>query len=313
MGLDWQAQIEQITTDRHSGANQIAQNCALMLLSFTEQRQKPAALDDLHGTLLRITCKILSGQPSMAPVVRVLNDAMLVAKRARDVDEAIGELRRVCQEYVGWVGSTSDYIAKQIQPLISPSATVLTISFSNTVANCLVQVSQSRNVKVICLESRPGLEGRSFAAFLARRNVAVELVVDGAIYESLQEADLWLAGADGLTVSGVINKIGTSAMAITAYALSVPGYILSDTGKLWPDALGLPRIADHDLAEVWKGAPSGIQVRNLYFDLTPWQYIPAIVTEQGLLSPDQVIDMCRSMHVDEEIREFLCKSPESFV
>jgi len=295
----WRELIARIAADRISGASALARDTARALLAFAHQ-EAPSDLATLRLSLQAIAHSILAGQPSMASLLRILNDAMVTCARATSPDEALNGLQRVCQAYESALAQATERIAEHVWPVISAATRVVTISHSSVVARSLAKArQQGAALHVICLESRPACEGRELASYLAQCGLEVELAVDAAAYEVLEGADLWLAGADSLTEHGVVNKIGTAPLAAAARERGVPGYILCDRSKVWPSSLGRPSVVAQEADEVWAGAPPGVRVRNCYFDLTPWHLIAAVVDDEGLHAPDQIIRACRAVVVDE--------------
>ena len=103
-----------------------------------------------------------------------------------------------------------------------------------------------------------------------------------------------LVGADRVCVDGtVVNGIGTCQLALVAKSAGIRFYVLCDTLKFDPRLKG----SEVDLEErepselVASGRlPSEVKVRNPYFDITPLGLITGIVTENGLLTREEVIN-----------------------
>ena len=93
-----------------------------------------------------------------------------------------------------------------------------------------------------------------------------------------------LVGADLLSSRGLVNKLGTRPLALTAQAARVPFYTLCGGEKLVPSGYDPPEQHEWPASEVWAEAPAGVTVRNQYFEWTPLAELSGIVTEQGLLS-----------------------------
>lgn len=297
----WRDLVAHIAADKTSGASALARDTVRALMTFTHQAA-PYDLATLRISLQEIARCILAGQPSMAPLLRILNDAAAVCARAASPGEALNGLQRVCRAYESALALATERIAEHARPVIGAAARVVTISHSSVVAQSLAEAhQQGAALHVVCLESRPRCEGRGLASYLAQCGLEVEIAVDAAAYEVLEDADLWLAGADSLTECGVVNKVGTALLAVAARERGIPGYILCDRSKVWPSDLGSPPVVAQEADEVWADAPLGVAVRNRYFDLTPWRLIAAVVDDEGLHTPEQIIQACRAVKVDSEI------------
>ncbi len=303
--VNWRELVKQIASDRVSGAAPLARETAHALLMFIRQAN-PADLAALHAGLLEIARCILGGQPSMAPVLRILNDVLLACTKAPALGEALEAVQDVCRTYESTLVQAGQHISEHVRTLLGSAARVVTISHSSVVARSLIDAHQSGlNLQVVCLESRPRFEGRTLATYLAEHGLRVEIAVDAAAYDVLSGADLWLVGADSLTEQGVVNKVGTALLAAAAREQGVLGYVLCDRSKLWPAVLGAPPIVAQDTAEVWPHAPAGVLVHNHYFDLTPWHLIAGVVDEEGVQPPHHVVRMCRGLAVDEALAAIL--------
>jgi ribose 1,5-bisphosphate isomerase len=103
-------------------------------------------------------------------------------------------------------------------------------------------------------------------------------------------------GADAITSEGnVVNKIGTSSIAVLANEARKPFYVVSELLKFDPETLygEYERIEQRSTAEVWKEAPQKLSVRNPAFDVTPSRYINGIICEEGVIAPQSVAEVMR--------------------
>lgn len=306
----WQSLIDEVAADRESGASALAGRVATALGFFAAQ-EHPANVDSLLAMLREIAVRIVGGQPSMAPLVRVLNDALRVCRGAPSAEEALRRLREFAEAYLAASERAAQLLANHLGDVLAGQRQVVTISFSTAVVSGLLQArSRAGGIRVTCLESRPGYEGRRLAALLAENGFAVDLCVDAAAYSVLRGADLWLAGSDSLCVQGVVNKIGTAGLAAAAASLGVRGLIAADSQKVWAGQLGLPAIAEFEPAGVWQEAPQGVSVINRCFDLTPWELITAVVTESGLLSPNDVVEQCARLEVEPVLAQIVRRATD---
>ena len=103
--------------------------------------------------------------------------------------------------------------------------------------------------------------------------------------------DKIIVGADRITANGdTANKIGTYSLAVLAQTHHIPFYVaapLSTIDVSLKTGASIP-IEERKSEEVthFKGvrsAPEGTKVYNPAFDVTPAQFITAIITEKGIL------------------------------
>jgi methylthioribose-1-phosphate isomerase len=145
-------------------------------------------------------------------------------------------------------------------------------------------------------ETRPVLQGARLTAWeLMREGIPGTLIADNMAGFLMQrgKVDLVIVGADRIAANGdTANKIGTYALAVLARAHRLPFYIaapLSTIDQSLPDGGGIP-IEERNPEEVThmagvRTAPEGIAVWNPAFDVTPHEFITAIITEAGVIRP----------------------------
>ncbi len=302
---NWLNRARRIAGDRESGATAIAANCSELLLSYLGS-EIPASLSALHANLEEIASIVLAGQPTMAPVIRVVNAVLLAADNKNNIDAAFSQARNACQEWLETLDTGKKQIAANGVSLLPRRGRVVTISYSSDVERVLLSANErGYTLGVTVLESRPRMEGRSLAAALAERGIQTQVVVDAAAHIAVQDADVWLTGADSLTPNGVVNKAGTALLGLSGIFHGVPGVVVCSTAKIWPAALGDPPVLQQDAAEVWGNPPSGVTVENPYFDLTPWLCVKAVTTEQDIYSPDEISSYSNKLDVHPIVRSIL--------
>ncbi len=169
--------------------------------------------------------------------------------------------------------------------------TVLTHCNSHAALSVIKEAHrQGKKLKVIATESRPWRQGIITVNELTEAGVPVTMIVDSAVRSVMRSVDLVLVGADTITSSGVlINKIGTSQIALIANEARVPFLVCSETYKFSPLSLfgDLVEIEERDRKEIIGDAkvPDSVKVRNPVFDATPPEYIDSIVTDIGMIPP----------------------------
>jgi methylthioribose-1-phosphate isomerase len=157
-------------------------------------------------------------------------------------------------------------------------------------------VEQGKQVAVVADETRPFLQGARLTAWeLTRDGIETTVITDnmsGALMRG-GEIDLVVVGADRIAANGdVANKIGTYTVAVLAREHGIPFYVaapISTIDLATPDGSGIP-IEERNAKEVThigpaRLTPDAAKVRNPAFDVTPNQYITAIITERGIARP----------------------------
>ena len=129
-------------------------------------------------------------------------------------------------------------------------------------------------------------------------------IPDSAVRSVMKYVTKVFVGADTITSHGtLINKIGTSQVALAANEARVQVYVCSETYKFSPMTLfgDMVTIEERDHAEVIGNAKlePGVKIFNPVFDSTPSKYIDAIITEVGMIAPGSVYHVMTSQLGDE--------------
>jgi ribose 1,5-bisphosphate isomerase len=127
----------------------------------------------------------------------------------------------------------------------------------------------------------------------------------------MEKVDAVFVGADTILADGeLINKIGTSQIALAAKEFGVPFYVCAETYKFSPDSLFNPDheviIEERDPAEVVPDQNSfkGVNIANPVFDRTPPEYITEYITEIGAFKPSKVKELIESEFGTGEVLDF---------
>ncbi|MBN1283831.1 MAG: translation initiation factor eIF-2B [Anaerolineae bacterium] len=305
--MTWKIQIEAVATDRRSGATQITMRTAEALHAMCKA-EAFASREALLETLREVAYRLVSGQPEMASVTGLVNEVFVAAAGAPDLENVREAVIKTAQTYIDHVNRSRNEVMHKARGLIPDHVAVLTHSRSSTVAMALILAAQAgRRVKVFCHESRPLYEGRDMATELAQAGLEVVFTIDAAAFSNLQRCEMVLLGADSLTEQGVINKVGTAAIAVSAKSLGVPVYVLAETAKIWPARFGSPLISRHPAKQVWENVPESVKIINEYFDLTPWLAVSGVLTEHGLLTPDEICTISREKPINQQLQTIVAE------
>lgn len=99
--------------------------------------------------------------------------------------------------------------------------------------------------------------------------------------------DCVIIGCDAIKLDGgVINKVGSYSVGLSALFANVPVYIAGNLLKAdIHDKIHIEKRQDH---EVWEDSPEGLQFLNLAFDKIPPKFIRGIITEFGIIKPRDI-------------------------
>lgn len=153
-------------------------------------------------------------------------------------------------------------------------------------------------------ETRPLLQGARLTAWeMKQAKIPATLIVDNvaAVLMQQRKIDIVVVGADRISMNGdVANKVGTYSLAVLAKYHGIPFYVAApvstidvqmSTGKDIP-------LEERDAGEVTESfgkrtAPESMNVYSPAFDVTPHEFVTAIVTDQGVHRPPFSVSLKR--------------------
>jgi translation initiation factor 2B subunit (eIF-2B alpha/beta/delta family) len=187
-----------------------------------------------------------------------------------------GSLRQVLMEMLERERKSGARIADHSAHIIK-GRWFLTTSYSATVAQVLKALAKTRRLKVTVAESTPGGEGRQFAKLLADQGIEVEVIYDSTVFARMEHLDGAIVGADSVTASGLVNKVGTRALAEAARAYDLDAYAVCGWSKICPVVLSDLSVSTNNLGT---RLAEHVQV----FESSPLDLFSHIITDQGNLS-----------------------------
>ena len=277
-----------IAQDNVSGAAALTRRGAKALAAFAQTcpAKTPHAFRE---AVIQVGRQLVAAQPTMASMLHLVNHVLLAAEGWQDLNGLRAQTSTAAQGFAQLLCQRGEAVACHAADLMPDQTTVVTLSHSSAVREALLAAHrQGKGVHVVCSESRPADEGLGLARLLAEAGLTTTLVADAALPAWIGQARVVLVGADSVSVEGVVNKTGTFGLALAARHHHVPLYALCGSEKFWPAALRPPPIEDKPAEELWPHPPSGVKIVNRYFESTPLRFFASIVTEDGLLTADQV-------------------------
>jgi methylthioribose-1-phosphate isomerase len=145
-------------------------------------------------------------------------------------------------------------------------------------------------------ETRPRLQGARLTTWeLEQLGIAYTLIVDGAsgYFMRKGQVDLCVVGCDRIAANGdTANKIGTYNLALVARAHQIPFYVVGPTSTIDSslpsgEQIEIEQRHPDEVTVINEGriTPAGARAANPAFDITPAEYITAIITERGIAYP----------------------------
>ncbi|HSY12397.1 MAG TPA: S-methyl-5-thioribose-1-phosphate isomerase [Verrucomicrobiae bacterium] len=151
-----------------------------------------------------------------------------------------------------------------------------------------------KKIQVFADETRPFLQGSRLTAWeLMKDGIPTTVISDNMAGAIMRQGKIQavIVGADRIAANGdVANKIGTYTVAVLAKEHDIPFYVAAPFSTVdleTADGSQIP-IEQRSATEVThlagkQIAPDGVMVENPAFDVTPHQYVSAIITERGVV------------------------------
>jgi methylthioribose-1-phosphate isomerase len=247
-------------------------------------RTRPTAVN-LRWALERMRSELL-------PVLASGGDVRAAARAAA---------QRIADEDVAACRAIGDAGAELVPPgarvLTHCNAGALATAGYGTALGVVRSAARAGRVKyVVAQETRPFLQGARLTAWeLARDGIPVRLITDsmGGALMAQAAIDVVIVGADRIAANGdVANKIGTYTAAVLARTHGIPFYVaapFSTVDLSLASGREIP-IEERSSAEVTtiagrQIAPAGVLALHPAFDVTPADFVTAIITERGVIRP----------------------------
>ncbi|MCD6275993.1 MAG: ribose 1,5-bisphosphate isomerase [Thermoplasmata archaeon] len=288
---------EGIKNMRIRGAGKIARAAAEALKHFALDFS--GTEDKFLEEIEEVKEYLISTRPT---AVSLKNAVYFVINRIKG--ESLEELResviKNADNFIKRSEEALELIGKYGAGRIPDGATILTHCNSSAALQCIIQAHrEGKEIRVFNTETRPWFQGHITARTLAKEGIDVTMIVDSAVRYFMREIDIVVVGADTIASNGaVINKIGTSQIALAANEARVPFIVCAETYKFSPETVigKLVKIEERDPREIANPEDfPGVKFRNPVFDATPPEYIDAIVTEIGVISPYLAYEIIREV------------------
>lgn len=157
-------------------------------------------------------------------------------------------------------------------------------------------VKKGKIEKVFALETRPLLQGARLTMWELKENaINATLITDSTagLLMARGMIDAIFVGADRIAANGdTANKIGTYTLAVLAKHHNVPFYVVAPSSTIDPSTLSgkdiiIEKREPSEVLEIMgkRIAPEGVDALNYAFDVTPYELITAIITEEGVVKP----------------------------
>jgi translation initiation factor eIF-2B subunit delta len=272
-------EIAAIRDDRLHGAGWLSRQ-ALAVMKLTAEKSNATTISDFLAELSSVAKELLAARPSMAAIANsVLSFLLEILERAKKESNLASLRDFACSkgdEFIAEAERAALKAAKNGAGIIEDGDRVMTCSYSSTVCHIFkIAKDKERGFEVLVAESEFGGKtyGELAAAELKGYGIPVEVVPDDAIDSAVARASRVVVGADSVLEDGsLINGIPTYRLAVAAKECKIPFYAVCEMSKF-------------NIQGDFELEPG--------FDLIPVALIAGIITEKGLIKPEEVIAQIR--------------------
>ncbi len=294
--------IDEIKNDKTHGASELARQ-AVTILKIAAEHSHADSTEQFLAEQKAVGEKLMSARPAMAPLFNIVNRFLgIVSEKAREAD-LDSATRFTISKADALVRDSLQSIVRIAQfgsELIADGDKIMTHSYSSTVVEVLKEAfTRRRDIEVITTRSGAGRTGERIAQELGRYGT-VTFIDDAAVGFYVSTVSKVVVGADRVCADGkVVNGIGTYQLALAAERAGIPFYVFSETlkfdSRLRGDEVDLEEKEPSEVGEPGV-LPPEVMVKNPYFDITPLELVTGIVTEDGLLTPKEVISYFEKLY-----------------
>jgi len=250
---------------------------------------------------------LAASRPTAVNLFWALERVMAVATAAREQGPAavanavLAEARRMIDEDIAVnrrLGALGAALLPDEGNILTHCNTgsLATVYYGTALGVIRSAVESGKRLHVWVDETRPRQQGLKLTAWECRElGIPATVIADG-VAGSLMRAgrvDAVIVGADRIAANGdAANKIGTYSLAVLARAHDVPFYVAAprstiDASLAEGGLIPIEERAPEEVAHVGgiRLAPEGVDVYNPAFDVTPAEYVTALITEAGIAAP----------------------------
>ena len=281
-------------------------------LALTAFRSKAETREHLLKELEESAAVLRKTRPTAVNLFWAIDRVMKTAQKTAGSKDALAEAvvteaQKMADEDV----ETNRRMGKHGATLIEDGDVVLThcnagslatVDYGTALGVIRGAIEEGKDVKVIACETRPRLQGAKLTCYeLMRDGIPVTLISDSMVGYVMSRGmvDKVVVGADRIVRDAVLNKIGTYNVAVLAFEHGIPFYVAApmstmDQSHTSEDAVIEERSPD-EVTNVGceRIAPEGVKVLNPAFDITPLEYVDAVITEEGILVPEVTLKQKR--------------------
>jgi methylthioribose-1-phosphate isomerase len=260
-----------------------------MMLAANNGEDLDAAAKELKAT-----------RPTAFDLFFAVDHMLARVREGEDPTEAAEEYANTIVERCRAIGEHGEHLIKDGARIMTHcnAGALATVDHGTALAPIREAWRNGKKVFVYVSETRPRLQGMKLTAFeLLNEGIPHAIIPDGASGHFLREGvDIVIVGADRIAANGdFANKIGTYEKAVLAKELGVPFYTAAplstfDLSLKRGEDIPIEHRGEEEVTMMdgMRIAPQGCKALNPGFDVTPAKYVTGIITERGVLRPEDI-------------------------
>lgn len=274
-----------------------------LLLGALELQQQTADVQDFLKQLAAIKHDLAMTRPTAVNLFWALEKMTAQLDSCASIEAVVEQLTKTADAIFQEDVDANQKIGEYGAALFSKPTRFLTHCNAGALATCgigtalgVIRVAhdQGKVLMVYADETRPLLQGARLTSYeLQADNIPVTVITDNMAGWVMKQGfvDAIVTGADRIAANGdTANKIGTYSLSILAKEHNIPMYIAAplstfDFGIACGNDIPIEERAASEVRELQGVATTrtDVKVYNPAFDVTPAEYISAIITEYGVI------------------------------
>lgn len=293
-------------------------------LSLLEAKRKYRKPDDVDKYVLETSELITSSRPTAVnlkwAVTLTLEKVLRQKTVSAKINSAYSTASRICNDDVRACRKIGTYGREIIMKIAAKKrdgvVNILThcnagwlavIDYGTALAPVYLAKEAGIKIHVWVEETRPRNQGARLTAWeLEQNEIDYTLITDNAGGYVMQKGmvDMVIVGSDRTTLTGdVCNKIGTYKTALAASDNGIPFYAAVPLSSFdlsirngvkdipveerSPDEIKFAEYYDGKNIKQGMITFDAVNIRNFGFDITPSKYVTGIITEKGVVKPNE--------------------------
>ncbi|KAK5643692.1 hypothetical protein RI129_007537 [Pyrocoelia pectoralis] len=258
----------------------------------------------LESTLKASITHLNTCRPLAVSMTNALRQFKLLLTQI-DTNLSDNEKRSLLQERIDKyiqeeIEKAGEAISNEVNKKISDNDIILIYGYSSLILRILVDAQKAgKKFRVVIVDARPLLEGREMLRRLVCANIECSYLLINAVSFVMSRVTKVLLGAHALLANGyVMSRTGTAQVALVANSFKKPVLVCCETYKfcerVQTDSFVYNEIADPDKVVTVDASEKSsyllnwrdnnyLTPLNLMYDVTPSDFVTAVVTEIAVL------------------------------